>query len=74
MKFEDTFVFVEENSNSNDVVEETRLDIVDRINDIVKDLMQDDKSYEDFLIKDIFNNAKIIEGINEFIGTFVEIK
>lgn len=74
MKFEDTFVFVEENSNSNDVVEETRLDIVDRINDIVKDLMQDDKSYEDFLVKDIFNNAKIIEGINEFIGTFVEIK
>ena len=74
MKFEDTFVFVEENSNSNDVVEETRLDIVDRINDIVKDLMQDDKSYEDFLIKDIFNNTKIIEGINEFIGTFVEIK
>ena len=74
MKFEDTFVFVEENSNSNDVVEETRLDIVDRINDIVKDLMQDDKSYEDFLIKDIFNNAKIIEGINEFIGTFIEVK
>jgi translation initiation factor 2 beta subunit (eIF-2beta)/eIF-5 len=74
MKFEDTFVFVEENSNSNNVVEETRLDIVDRINDIVKDLMQDDKSYEDFLIKDIFNNAKIIEGINEFIGTFIEIK
>lgn len=74
MKFEDTFVFVEENSNSNDIVEETRLDIVDRINDIVKDLMQDDKSYEDFLIKDIFNNVKIIEGINEFIGTFVEIK
>jgi translation initiation factor 2 beta subunit (eIF-2beta)/eIF-5 len=74
MKFEDTFVFVEENSNSNDVVEETRLDIVDRINDIVKDLIQDDKSYESFLIKDIFNNTKIIEGINEFIGTFVEIK
>jgi translation initiation factor 2 beta subunit (eIF-2beta)/eIF-5 len=74
MKFEDTFVFVEENSNSDDVVEETRLDIVDRINDIVKDLIQDDKSYESFLIKDIFNNTKIIEGINEFIGTFVEIK
>ena len=74
MKINDTFVFVEENSNSNNVVEETRLDVANRINDIVEDLMQDDKSYRNFLIKDTSDNTKIIEGINEFIGTFIEVK
>lgn len=69
----DVFIFVEENSNSNDVVKENRADVVDRINNIVNDLMLDDQSYDQFLITNIDDDAKIIKGINEFIGTFIEI-
>lgn len=73
MKANDNFIFVEENANSNDIAKENRIDIVDRINNIVKDLIQDDKKAEYFLITDIFDNNKIIEGINEFIGTFLRV-
>ena len=70
----DVFVFVEENSNSNDVVKENRTDVVDRINNIVNDLVLDDKNYKQFLITNDNDDKQIIKGINEFIGTFIEVK
>ena len=68
------FVFVEENSSSNDVVKENRADVVDRINNIVNDLILDDKNYKRFLITNVNDDNKIIAGINEFIGTFMELQ
>ena len=68
------FVFVEENSNSNDVVKENRTDVVDRINNIVNDLILDDANYKQFLITNVNDDNKIIKGINEFIGTFMELQ
>ena len=70
----DVFVFVEENSNSNDVVKENRTDAVDRINNIVNDLILDNKNYKQFLITNVNDDNKIIKGINEFIGTFMELQ
>ena len=70
----DVFVFVEENSSSNDVVKESRTDVVDRINNIVNDLILDDESYKQFLITNVNDDNKIIAGINEFIGTFMELR
>lgn len=70
----DVFIFVEENSNSNDVVKENRTDVVDRINNIVNDLVLDDKNYKQFLITNVNDDKQIIKGINEFIGTFIEVK
>ena len=70
----DVFVFVEENSNSNDVVKENRTDVVDRINNIVNDLILDDANYKQFLITNVNDDNKIIKGINEFIGTFIELQ
>lgn len=70
----DVFVFVEENSNSNDVVKENRTDVVDRINNIVNDLILDDKNYKEFLITNANDDKQIIKGINEFIGTFMELQ
>lgn len=70
----DVFVFVEENSNSNDVVKENRTDVVDRINNIVNDLILDDKNYKQFLITNVNDDNKIIKGINELIGTFIELQ
>ena len=67
-------VFVEENSNSNDVVKENRTDVVDRINNIVNDLILDDANYKQFLITNVNDDNKIIKGINEFIGTFMELQ
>lgn len=70
----DVFVFVEENSNSNDVVKENRTNVVDRINNIVNDLILDDKNYKQFLITNVNDDNKIIKGINELIGTFIELQ
>ena len=68
----DVFVFVEENSNSNDVVKENRIDVVDRINNIVNDLVLDDENYKQFLITNVNDDKQIIKGINEFIGTYIK--
>jgi len=70
----DVFIFVEENSNSNDVVKENRTDVIDRINNIVNDLVLDDKNYKEFLITNVNDDKQIIKGINEFIGTFIELQ
>ena len=68
----DVFIFVEENSNSNDVVKENRTDVIDRINNIVNDLILDDKNYKEFLITNVNDDKQIIKGINEFIGTYIK--
>ena len=70
----DVFIFVEENSNSNDVVKENRTDVIDRINNIVNDLVLDDENYKQFLITNVNDDKQIIKGINEFIGTFIELQ
>ena len=70
----DVFVFVEENSNTNDVVKENRTDVVDRINNIVNDLVLDDANYKQFLITNVNDDNKIIKGINELIGTFMGLQ
>lgn len=70
----DLFIFVEENSSSNDVVSESRVDLVNRLNNFISDLMLDDDNYKPFLITDINDDTKIIKAINEFIGTFISVK
>lgn len=74
MILDDKFIFVEENSNSNDVVTYSRKDIAERINDFVYDLEEDDKSYKEYLITDLFDDEKIITGIEKFYGTFIKIE
>ena len=60
----DVFIFVEENSNSNDEVKENRTDVIDRINNIVNDLVLDDENYKQFLITNVNDDKQIIKGIN----------
>ena len=66
------FEFVEELSdNKHMVVRETRDEVIDRINNMAKDLAQDDKTYKQYIIRRKKDHAQIIKGINDLIGEYL---
>ena len=55
------------------LVRETRDEVIERINNLAKDLAQDDKTYKKYIIRKKNDHDLIIKGINDLIGDFVNI-
>ena len=67
------FEFVEEQSDRHVLVRETRDEVIERINNLAKDLAQDDKTYKKYIIRKKNDHDLIKKGINDLIGDFVNI-
>lgn len=67
------FEFVEEQSDRHVLVCETRDKVIERINNLAKDLAQDDKTFKQYIIRRKKDHDLIIKGINDLIGDFVNI-
>ena len=73
MKVRYVFEFIEEQTDGHMLVRETRDEVIDRINKLAKNLAQEDKAYEKYIIRNKNNHNLIIKGINALVGEFVNI-
>lgn len=67
------FEFIEEQTDGHMLVRETRDEVIDRINKLAKNLMKDNKDYQKYIIRNKNNHSLIIKGINDLVGSFVNI-
>ena len=73
MKIKYVFEFIEEQGSKHMVVRETKDEIIERINKLAKNLAQEDKAYKKYIIRNKNNHNLIIKGINDLVGSFVNI-